>query len=112
YFEPRPLVRASAAGQAGSVRKASAAVTALPSFFVGAGVGDPSEGATAQKLGLRAIRVGIAWPAGATTPDPGLVTALQRSPAGESIVAQLAALPTDDAGRAALALYVVSLIQQ
>jgi D-glucuronyl C5-epimerase C-terminus len=111
-LEALPIVRASAAGQAGSVRKTSAAVTALPSFFVGAGVADPSQGADAQRLGLRAIRVGIAWPAGATTPDPGLVAALQRSPVGESIVVELAALPTDDAGRAALAAYAVSLIQQ
>jgi len=111
-LEALPLVRASAAGQASSARKTSAATLALPSFFVGAGVDDPSEGAVAQKLGLRAIRVGIAWPTGATTPDPGLVAALQRSPSDEAIVAEVAALPTDDAGRAALASYVVSLVQQ
>jgi D-glucuronyl C5-epimerase C-terminus len=111
-FEALPLVRASAAGQAGSVRKVASAAAAQPAFFVGAGVADPSQGSDAQRAGLRAIRVGVAWPAGASAPDPGLVTALQRSPAGESIVVELAGLPTDDAGRAALAAYVVSLVQQ
>ncbi len=31
-----------------------------------------------SRLGLRLVRFGVAWPAGATAPDPGLVAALQQ----------------------------------
>ena len=51
-------------------------------FSVGAGLDDPSQAPLAQKLGLRLVRFGVAWPAGATTPDPGLVTALAGVPIG------------------------------
>jgi hypothetical protein len=58
--------------------------------------------------------MGLVWPAGATAPDPGAVTALQSLPAGSSLVLELNAspLPVDDAGRAALAAYATSLAQQ
>ena len=52
------------------------------------------------------------WPAGAAAPDPGLVAALQRVPSRLGIVVDLYAVPVDDAGRAALAQYVASLVQQ
>ena len=95
-------------------RGALGAAAAPPSFAVGAGLDDPSQAATAQKLGLRLVRFGVAWPAGATAPDPGLVAALQRVPAGLGDVVELNAgtVPADTAGRAALAPYAASLVQQ
>ena len=61
---------------------------------------------------LRLVRFGVSWPAGAVAPDPGLVAALQRVPARLGIVVDLYAAPVDDAGRAALAQYGASLVQQ
>ena len=111
-FEALPIVRALAPAAPAPTRGTSSARTA-PSFIVGAGVDDPAQGALAAKLGLRAVRVGIAWPAPAPAPDPGVITALQRVPAGQQVIAELsAAPPADDAGRAALAAYAVSLVQQ
>ena len=40
------------------------------------------QGAIAQRLGLRLVRIGVAWPTGATAPDPGLVAAFGGLPAG------------------------------
>jgi hypothetical protein len=113
-----PIVRAAGIsgtsatpGQAGAP---PAAPTPQPSFVVGAGLDAPAQGLLARQLGLGVVRMGVAWPAGATTPDPGLVQALQRVPAGTGIVVELIAapLPADDPGRAALAAYAVSLAQQ
>ena len=83
-------------------------------FAVGAALDDPAQGATLQKLGLRLARIGVTWPAGATAPDPSVVAALQRLPAGLGSVLELTAspLPLDDAGRAALAQYAAALAQQ
>ena len=114
-LEALPIVRAvTPAAPAAATRSTAAARTAPPPFAVGAGVDDPGQGALAAKLGLRAIRVGIAWPASAAVPDPGLITALQRAPAGQQVIAELAAspLPVDDAGRSALAAYATTLVQQ
>ena len=114
-FEALPIVRAIApAKAAASTRSTASAKSGPASFVVGAGVDDPAQGALAAKLGLRAVRVGIAWPAPAAVPDPGLITALQRAPVGQQVIAELSAspLPVDDAGRAALAAYAASLAQQ
>jgi hypothetical protein len=114
-LEALPIVRAVAPANASASTRSTAAVQAgAPSFVVGAGVDDPAQGALAAKVGMRAIRVGIAWPAAATVPDPGLVTALQRAPAGQQVIGELTAspLPVDDAGRAALAAYATALVQQ
>ena len=81
-FEALPIVRASRLRLRGRDEASPRRADGPPAFVVGAGVDDPAQGALAGKLGLRAIRVGVAWPAAATTPDPGLIAALQRAPAG------------------------------
>src|SRR5205085_1638498 len=108
-------IRASAAsGTTSSTRSTSAAGPAQPVFMVGAAVDIPPQAALAKQLGLGVVRVGVAWPAGATAPDPGLIQALHTIPPGTSVVAELivSPLPADDTGRAALAAYAVSLAQQ
>ena len=85
-----------------------------PTFVVGAGLDSPTQATAARQLGLAVVRLGVAWPAGASTVDPGLAQALQKVPAGVGIVVELIAspLPADDPGRAALAAYAVALAQQ
>ncbi len=112
-----PIVRAAGiSGTSATTGQTGAppAPPAQPSFVVGAGLDVPTQGTLARQLGLGVVRIGVAWPAGATSPDPGLVQALQRVPAGTGIVVELIAapLPADDPGRAALAAYAVSLAQQ
>jgi D-glucuronyl C5-epimerase C-terminus len=94
------------------VRVTSDATAPAPPPLAGAALADPSESATAVKAGIRLVRVGVAWPAGATAPDPGLVAALQQVAPGARTVLELAALPTDDAGRSALAQYAAALVPQ
>ena len=69
-------------GDAGADGHASRRRPPQPPFVVGAGLDVPAQGTLAQKLGLGVVRLGVAWPAGAATPDPGLVQALQSVPAG------------------------------
>jgi hypothetical protein len=115
-FDALPIVRvATTAAQSKVARKGSdAETTPTPTVAVGAALDDPSQAALAQKLGLRVVRMGVAWPAGSPAPDPSLVAALQRVPAGVGLVVELYAspLPLDDAGREALAEYAASLTQQ
>ena len=114
-FEALPIVRAAASVKTiGARRTTSAVATGSAAFVVGVGVDDPSQSTLARRLGLEAVRVGIAWPAGANAPDPGVVTALQHVPPGMQVVAELSAspLPVDDPGRTALATYATSLVQQ
>ena len=114
-LEALPIVRAVAPAKPTAAKRATAvARVAPPSFVVGAGVDDPAQGALARE----------ARPAGGSgrdrlagtgaAPDPGLIAALQRVPAGQQVIAELSAspLPADDAGRAALAAYAASLAQQ
>ena len=112
-----PIVRAAGvSGTSATTGQTGAppAPAAQPSFVVGAGLDVPTQGTLARQLGLGVVRMGVAWPAGATSPDPGLVQALQRVPAGTGIVVELIAapLPADDPGRAALAAYAAALAQQ
>ena len=114
-FDALPIVRATAAGTATAARRTAASTqSAAAPFVVGSALDDPSQAAVLQKLGLRLARFGVAWPAGATAPDPSLVAALQSLPAGLGSVLELNAtpLPVDDAGRGALAQYAASLAQQ
>jgi hypothetical protein len=119
-FDALPIVRVVAAkkpkppAKNRSTSAAPAHAAAVPSFAVGAGLDDPSQGAAALKAGLRLVRIGVAWPAGAVVPDPGVVTALQQLPQSLGAVIELTAtpLPGDDAGRAALAQYAAALAQQ
>lgn len=117
-FDALPIVRVVPATKPPAKKKQRStsdapAAPALP-FAVGAALDDPSQGAAAQQLGLKLVRIGVAWPAGATAPDPGVVAALQQLPQGLGVVLELNAtpLPVDDAGRAALAQYAASLAQQ
>jgi hypothetical protein len=115
-FDALPVVKVTApAKKTGTARKSADATTGpTPTLAVGAALDDPSQAASAQKLGLRVVRFGVAWPSGSATPDPGLVAALQRVPSNEAIAVELAAapLPADDVGRTALAQYAASLAQQ
>src|SRR4029077_17841480 len=56
----------------------------------------------------------VSWQPGQTAPDSATVQSLQGLPSGTGLVLDLdaAALPTGDAGRAALAEYAASLVQQ
>ena len=115
-FDALPVIRvATEATQKTAARKSSdAEAPSVAPPVIGAALDDPSQGALAQKLGLRVVRLGVAWPVGAAVPDPGLIAALQRLPAGVGVVVELAAspLPTDSTGQTALAQYAASLAQQ
>lgn len=115
-FDALPVVKVTAAVQQSTVRRSTSAasVPGQPAFSVGAAVDDPSQGALAQQLGLRRVRIGVAWPAGAAAPDPGLVTAFGSLPAGLSALVELnpGALPSDPTAQTALAQYAASLAQQ
>ena len=99
------------------VRKTAALASTAPPLApltVGAGLDQPSEGSLARQQGFAAARMTLLWPAGATSPDPGAVAALNRLPAGTNLVLDLytAPVPADPAGRAALAQYAAALAQQ
>ena len=114
-FDALPIVRVLAAAARNAPRRLGAsAATGQPAFAVGAALDDPSQGAVAQRLGLRLVRIGVAWPAGASTPDPGLATAFAQLPAGLDAVVELNAgqAPADPSQQAALAQYAASLAQQ
>jgi len=115
-FEPLPIVRATStlATKEQPKPKRATAAAGQPAFVVGAGLEDPSRLPLAQKLGLRVVRLGVAWPAGATTPDPGAVAVLQGLTATSGVVVDLnvSPLPRDQPGVAALAAYAASLGQQ
>jgi hypothetical protein len=116
-FDALPIVKATAAGTGspGGVRAGAAAPGAPPPpLVVGTALADPSQAAQAQKLGLRLVRFGVQWPAGATAPDPGAVAALQSVPGGMSDLVELnvGTAPADDAGRRALVAYASSLASQ
>ena len=100
-FDPLPFIRVT-----------SAAPTPAPPPLAGAALADPSQSPAAVAAGLRLVRIGVSWPAGATTPDPGVVAGLQQVAPGARTMIELAALPNDDAGRGALAQYAAALAQQ
>jgi len=105
-FQALPFVRSAAA----ATRKTSAAKEAP--FLVGAALDDPSQSAAAVRAGLRLVRIGVQWPAGASAPDPTLVAALQRLDPSAGAVVELNAtpLPTDDTTRAAFGSYAQQLV--
>jgi hypothetical protein len=116
-FNALPVVRASASTSSGSSTGSGAGGTPPPSssqFAVGVGIDDSGQGARAASLGLSLVRRLVTWQSGQTAPDPATVQSLQGLPSGTGLVLDLdaAALPTGDAGRAALADYAVSLAQQ
>jgi hypothetical protein len=96
-------------------RKVTSAVAAsLPPLLVGAGLDQPTQAGLATGQGFGALRMTLLWPAGASTPDPGAISALQRLPSGADLVLELYAtqLPADDAGRSALAAYAATVAAQ
>ena len=115
-FDALPIVRVAttASPSKAAPNDSDAATAPTPTLAVGAALDDPSQAALARKVGLRIVRMGVAWPAGVPAPDPSLVAALQRVPAGVGLVVELSAspLPADDAGREALAEYAAALAQQ
>jgi len=116
-FEALPIVRATSTLTPKKPKRTTAAAPAatLPSFAVGAGLEDPARLPLAQKAGLRVVRLGVAYPAAATAPDPGVVTTLQSLTASSGVVVELNVtppFPVDPTGVAALAAYAASLAQQ
>ncbi|MDX6474984.1 MAG: hypothetical protein QOH95_495, partial [Gaiellaceae bacterium] len=117
-FDALPFVRATAtlAGPAArsTAQTAQAPAASPPSFAVGAGLTDPFQSATAAQAGVRLVRVGLTWTAGATAVDATTAAALQQMSSGVSAVVEVAAspLPADDAGRAALVQYAASVVAQ
>ena len=93
---------------------ASAALTSGTPLTVGAGLDQPEQANLALQQGFGSVWMTLIWPAGATVPDPGAITALKRLPAGTNLVLSLYAspLPLDEPGRAALASYASLLAQQ
>jgi D-glucuronyl C5-epimerase C-terminus len=110
-FDPLPIVRIGAAVAKTPARTTSDAGTTGPAtFLVGAALDDPSQSGLAQSLGLRLVRIGVAWPVGATAPDPSLVAALAKVPPSVGVLVELdggTPAPPD-----ALAQYAASLAQQ
>lgn len=114
-FQSLPIVRVTTTGKAAPTRSASASATPpSPALSVGAGIDDPSQAGLARALGMHLVRLTVPWSAAATAPDPATVAALQQLRVGTSVVVELTpdVLPVDDAGRAALAAFASSLVQQ
>jgi hypothetical protein len=114
-FDALPFVRATSTLKPRATQSASArrAVAGTAPFFVGAGLTDGSQAASAaQQVGL--VRLPLTWPAGATAVDETTSAALQALPATVSTMIELTAspLPVDDGGRAALAQYAASVAAQ
>jgi D-glucuronyl C5-epimerase C-terminus len=115
-FSALPIVRVPRAGHGAKQGHgtAGAAPAGSPQFAVGSGVDDSRQAALASSLGIRLVRLSVAWQPGQTAPDPSVVSSLQALPAGVGLVLDLSAarLPADDAERAELARYATSLAGQ
>jgi hypothetical protein len=83
-------------------------------FAVGVGIDNSGQGALADSLGMGLVRMTASWQAGQTAPDPAVVDSLEGLPAGVGLVLDVdaAQLPTDSAGRTALADWAASLAAQ
>lgn len=117
-FTALPLVRVAAvAGKRAPQTLRTTAGTAAstpPAFVVGAGLDSAAQAPQALSLGLGLVRLTVPWQPGETSADPATAASLQSLPASAGLVLEVEAdqLPTDDAGRAALAEYAASLAQQ
>ena len=116
-FDALPLVqvpKGSGGSSGASVPAGAGGATTQSPFTAGVGIDDAGQGALAGSLGLGLARMNVAWPPGETEPDPAVVNSLQGLPAGVGLVLDLdaAQLPSDEAGRAALADYAASLAGQ
>jgi len=113
-FDALPFVRATAAKAGGSRSAAGTPANPPPPFRVGVALPDVTQAGAAVQAGVRLVRIGIAWPPGATALDAGAAAALQSLPAGLEALVELSAnpLPQDDAGRSALAQFAASVVAQ
>jgi D-glucuronyl C5-epimerase C-terminus len=115
-FSALPLVHVPGADRSGKAAHRTAGVAPASSslFAAGSGIDGSQQAAVAASLGMRLVRLSVAWQAGQTSPDPTLVSSLRALPAGVGLVLDLSAarLPADDAERAELARYAASLAGQ
>jgi hypothetical protein len=116
-FSALPIVRvpgAAGSGDKRARRTAAAGPASPPAFAAGVGIEDPSQAVLAGSLGLRLVRMPVAWQPGQTSPDPAVISSLQALPSAAGLVLDLnaAQLPSDDGGRAALGDYASSLARQ
>jgi D-glucuronyl C5-epimerase C-terminus len=108
-----PIIRVGSS-RAQAARAPAAVSSGQPAFAAGAALTDPTQAKLARARGFNTIQLALAWPAGATVPDPTAVAALNAMHFPGRVVLELVAdpLPTDDAGRTGLAAYAASLVQQ
>jgi D-glucuronyl C5-epimerase C-terminus len=116
-FTALPIVHAPGSGrpQKGVPRPSGAGAPIVESpLATGVGIDDPGQASLAGSLGLSLVRMTVAWQPGETAPDPAVVGSLKGLPSGAELVLDLEAaeLPSDDAGRTALADYAASLARQ
>jgi D-glucuronyl C5-epimerase C-terminus len=113
-FNALPIVRVPKSASGGSAVSTGTGGASAAPLVVGAGIDSSGQAALASSLGLGLVRMTVEWQPGETAPDPAVVASLQGLPAGVGLVVDLdaAELPTDTAGRSALAEYAASLAQQ
>ena len=107
-FDALPFVRATTTLKG---RAAQSAADSPAAFFVGAGVTDPAQAASAGQR-VQLVRLPLTWPPGATAIDAPTAAALQSLPGPTLIELTASPLPSDDPGRAALAQYAASIAAQ
>jgi D-glucuronyl C5-epimerase-like protein len=113
-FSAVPIVHVLRGGHGGKAAPTPGAAASLPTFAAGSSIDGSAQAALAGTLGLRLVRLSVAWQPGQTSPDPAFVASLQALPAGVGLVLDLSAarLPSDDAQRGELARYAASLAGQ
>jgi hypothetical protein len=120
-IEALPIVRVVSAPKTkrGRARQSPARTPAavdstLPPLVIGAGLQQPEQASLALQQGLGAARMTLVWPAGASVPSAGAITALRRLPPGTNLVLELyaAPLPSDSASTGALAAYAAAVASQ
>ncbi len=109
---PRPVKRRAKKHVRGTMSRALS--TPPRTLSVGAGVEGAADAALAAGDGFSEVATTLAWPAGATSPDPAVIAALDQLPQSLGLVLNLSAspLPVDAPGRAALASYAAALASQ
>ncbi len=116
-FTALPIVHAPTSGRPSTSAprpSGAGAPTGTSPLATGVGIDDYGQATLAGSLGLGLVRMTVAWPSGQTAADPAVVQSLQGSPSDVELALELDAeqLPTDDAGRTALADYAASLAQE
>src|SRR5581483_11820464 len=116
-IEGLPLVRVVRPPKPAALQhgpRAAQPPAAEPALSVGARLDDPAQAPLAGRLHLTSLELAVPWQTGQTAPDPTVVSTLAGLAGRYRLVVELQpdALPTDDAGRTALASFVTSLVQQ